>query len=159
MKLYEINVDIQNLINMVDEIDHQTFIDTMESLQFELHDKAENYAKVIKAMEIETDGIKKEQDRLQHMKATRTTKIEWLKNAVEEAMVLADDKKFKTNLFSFNIQKNIPSLDISENAIIPQNYYIEQAPKLDKKKLLDYIKNGIQIDGVNIKQTESLRIK
>lgn len=159
MKLYEINEDIQNLINMIDEIDGQTFADTMESLQFELHDKAENYAKVIKTIEVEVDGIEKEIARLSGMKSARTSKIEYLKKSVEEAMILADDKKFKTDLFSFNVQKNAPSLNISDEAVIPSEYYILQDPKLDRKRLLDSVKDGVQIDGVNIKQTESLRIK
>jgi hypothetical protein len=159
MKLYEISNNIQELINMIDDISNEAFIGTMESLQFELHEKAENYAKVIKTIELEVDGLEKEVARLSTMKSARTSKIEYLKKAVEEAMILADDKKFKTDLFSFNVQKNNPSLDISDEAFIPVEYYILQDPKLDRKKLLDSVKNGLQIDGVNIKQTESLRIK
>ena len=76
MKLYEITQDIQNLIDMVDDISEEAFKDTMESLQFELHDKADNYAKIIKTLEAECDGIDKEIERLSKMKSARTSKIE-----------------------------------------------------------------------------------
>ena len=159
MKLYEINEQIQQLINMSDEIDEQAFKDTMEILEFELEEKADNYAKVIKMYEGEIVTLKNETDRLNDMKKSRDNKIEYLKRSLEESMILADNKKFKTDLFSFNIQKNVPSLDISDNAVIPSEYYIEKEPQLDKRKLLDSVKNGLKIDGINIKQTESLRIR
>ncbi len=159
MKLYELTEQIQEVLNNIDYIDEQTFNDTMESLQYDLHEKAEAYAKVIKTLDAEVDGVKKEILRLSDMKSTRENRIEYLKRNLEQAMILADDKKFKTDLFSFNVQNNAPSLDIADDAKIPSEYYIEQEPKLDRKALLDAIKTGHEIEGVGIKQTESIRIK
>ena len=73
-------------------------------------------------------------------------------------MIATDKKKFKTEYFSFNIQKNAPSLDITSEINIPNEYYITER-KLQKKELLDAIKKGAEIDGVALKQSESLRIR
>ena len=67
--------------------------------------------------------------------------------------------KFKGKLFSFNIQKNAPGVSILDEKLIPKEYLIEQAPVIDKKAILNDLKNGEDIPGVEIKQTESLRIR
>ncbi|MFQ9546240.1 MAG: siphovirus Gp157 family protein, partial [Clostridium sp.] len=46
-----------------------------------------------------------------------------------------------------------------DEKLIPEEYWIEQAPVLDKKTLLAALKAGEEIPGVSIKQTESLRIR
>jgi hypothetical protein len=159
MKLYEISENIQELINMIDDIDDQTFNDTMESLQLELHDKADNYAKVIKVLEGEINTIKNEVERLGTMKKARENKIEWLKSTLEEAMIHADDKKFKTELFTFGIQRNPAKLTFETEEFIPLEYYVEQKPKLDNTKLKEDIKSGKIIKGVSLIQGEGLRIR
>jgi hypothetical protein len=107
----------------------------------------------------EISTIKSEMDRLSDMKKSRENKIDYLKRNLEESMILADKKKFQTDLFSFGIQKNPASLDISENAVIPNIYYIQQEPKLDRRTLLEEVKNGLEVKGVTLKQSESLRIR
>jgi hypothetical protein len=37
------------------------------------------------------------------------------------------------------------------------NYFIPQPPKLDKKQMLEDLKNGAVIEGVELQQSESLR--
>lgn len=74
-------------------------------------------------------------------------------------MRAVDKLKFKTKLFSFNIQNNPPSVDITDEKLIPQEFFIDQAPKLDKKSLLAALKDGKEIEGATIKQTKSLRIR
>ena len=74
-------------------------------------------------------------------------------------MKLTKTKRIKSELFTFNIQNNPPSLNVEDEMNIPFEYYIPQQPKLDKKELLNAIKNGLEIEGVSIKQGESLRIR
>ena len=74
-------------------------------------------------------------------------------------MKVTGKNKFKGQLFSFSIQKNPPSLNVDDEKLIPEEYWIEQAPVLDKKTLLAALKSGEEIPGVSIKQTESLRIR
>lgn len=74
-------------------------------------------------------------------------------------MLLLDKRKFKTDLFSFNISKNPPSLTISDDTFIPKRFYEEQDPKLDRRGLLNALKSGEEIKGVEVKQSESLRIR
>jgi len=74
-------------------------------------------------------------------------------------MIELGKTKFKTPLFSFNVQKNAPSLEITDESFVPIIFYKEVAPTLDRKALLNAIKGGQIFKGVGMKQTESLRIR
>lgn len=159
--LYELTGQVLELQNMLldGEYEEQIINDTIESLAFEIEEKAENYAKVIKNIEADVEGYKKEEKRLADKRKSLENRIKYLKVNLENSMIALDKKKFKTQLFSFNIQKNAPSLKIDDAAVIPSIYLIPQEPIIDKNKLKDDVKNGLEIEGVRLEQSESLRIR
>ena len=67
--------------------------------------------------------------------------------------------KFKTNLFSFGIQKNPASVNITDVYAVPTQFREVQEPKLNKTAILEALKNGEEIAGAEIVQGESLRIR
>ena len=70
-------------------------------------------------------------------------------------------KKLKTDLHTFGIQKNAPSLQIVDESKIPAEYWKPQEPKLDSRTLLKEVKANPEAfkDFVQLYQTESLRIR
>ena len=42
-------------------------------------------------------------------------------------------EKFKTALNSYSIANNPPSLDVQDDSLIPKEYWVSQAPTLNKK--------------------------
>jgi hypothetical protein len=74
-------------------------------------------------------------------------------------MIHLDMKRIKTELFTFNIQKNPPSVEVLNDSAIPKNYFVEQDPVLNKKAILADLKNGIEVPGAEMKQSEGLRIR
>ena len=67
---------------------------------------------------------------------------------------------FKGKLFTFSISKSKPSVEISNLEGIPSEYIeVEEVKKVDKRKLLEALQNGKEIQGAAIKQNESLRIR
>lgn len=161
--LYELTEDYSNLLAMAEdpEIDKQAFADTLEGIGGEIEEKADNYAKVILEMEKDSEGFDSEIKRLQSKKASIAASIKQMRHQLELAMTATGKTKFKTMLFSFNIQKNAPSVEITEENLerIPIEYLIPQDPKPDKKKMLEDLKNGKELYFAKLKQTESLRIK
>ena len=67
--------------------------------------------------------------------------------------------KFKTALNSYTIANNPPSLNVLDEKLIPTDYWVPQAPKLNKKDALAELKEGKEIPGVEVKQTRSLRVR
>lgn len=43
-----------------EEVDEQTIIDTLEALDGEIENKADNYAKIIRSLESDIDGISRQ---------------------------------------------------------------------------------------------------
>ena len=160
MKLYEITGEILELLTMAEdlELDQKMIRDTMEGLDFEFEEKAEAYAKVVKTLEMDIAGLDEEIQRMTKRKATIKNNIDRLKRSLEGAMIAIGKRKFKTPLFGFGIQKNPPSLNILDESKIPEEFWIEQQPKLDKKAALAYVKEN-KVDWAELSQTESLRIR
>lgn len=161
MTIYELTNDYLELLMLAEseDLDPEAVADTLEGIAGEIEDKAENYAKVMKQMQADADGIKAEEERLHSRRTSIENNIKRMKEALQNAMEATGKEKFKTELFSFGIQSNPPSVAIAEDAVIPNRFYIPQEPKLDKKKLLEELKIGIEIDGCSITQGRSLRIR
>lgn len=139
--------------------DEQLLNDTLDSINDALEDKADGYVSVVKSLESDNKAIDDEIKRLQQRKTTNKNGIDRLKKSLKESMESTGKTKFKTALNSYNIQNNPPSLNVIEEKHIPSDFWLSQAPKLDKKSLLKHIKENNDVDGVEIKQTQSLRVR
>jgi len=164
MTLYDLTTEYAELLEKLSDPDYEGYKDDINEklavTDADIEDKADAYAKFIKTFEAEANAIKTEEERLYARRKAYENRAQYMKKALEGSMVFLDKKKFKTTLFSFGIQKNAPSLDIATEEFIPAAYYIPQEPKLDKISLLEDMKTGkVSVEGVGIKQTESLRIR
>ena len=73
-------------------------------------------------------------------------------------MIATDKRKFKTDLFSFNIQKNRASIKILDEEKVPEEY-VEYDRKVLKDKLKKAITEGLEADDAEMIQSESIRIR
>lgn len=171
--LYELAGEFLQLMDMLDdeECDEQCIMDTLESVEYEIEDKADGYAKIIKSLESNVDGLSKEADRLITRKKTYENRIKWLKQNLEMCMRATGKRKFTTDLFSFNIQKNggkrklVVDVDVEK---VPEKYRVKQPDAIDGESIREYLKeNGLegQDGSLNCEfahlepQGESLRIR
>jgi len=159
--LYELTDQMQQLLEMGadPDIDEQTFLDTFEGLEGEIEEKADGYAKVIAELEGDAEALYKEITRLTLKRKTIQNNIERMKRNLASSMVITGKKKFKTDLFSFAIQKNPPSLVIDDPKKVPQMFLIPQDPKIDTASIKEKLKAGEDLDFAHLTQTESLRIR
>ena len=157
--LYELTNQYQQLLELESEIDEQTFIDTLQSIDEAIEDKAENLAKVIKEIESTVSVITNEISRLQSKKQALNNRVANLKTYLQGEMEKVNKTKVKGALFTVNIQNNPPSLKVENTDKIPKDFYIEQEPTHDKKALKEAVKNGEVIEGVALVQTQSVRIR
>lgn len=164
MTLYELTGEYLQLLALAEDpdTDPQVLADTLEGLGGEIEVKADGYAKVIRQLESDSAGLKAEIDRLTARKRAIDNSIDRMKESLKNAMIWCEKPKFKTELFSFGIQKNAPSvvLDVTDVTAIPEEYLIAQDPKIDKMKMKDDLKAGKVLDGIaHLEQSESLRIR
>ncbi len=159
-KLYELTGQFLELLEMASDesIDQQIINDTLESVDFEFEQKADGYAKVLKTLEGTIEIIDREVKRLNERKNTVKNNMAGIRENLENAMIATGKRKFKTDLFNFNIQKNPASVVVDDESCVPEIYWIEQEPKLDKTYLRQYLKEN-KVPWAHLAQTESLRIK
>ena len=130
----------------------------LENIDDEIETKADNIAKVLRDFDGDIEALKSEEERLAKKRKAIENRQKHLKEYLQNAMLVLDKRKFKTDLFSFNIQKNAPSLKILDESKIPEDYYkIEK--KLNKNDLKEAVKNGLFEDAAELIRTESLRIR
>lgn len=161
MKLYEITGDFERLREMAldPDVDPEAIRDTMEAIEADFEDKADGYAKVIRMLETDEDGLDAEIKRLQARKSAVSGNKGRIKDALEKAMRQTGKTKFKTLLFSFGIQKNPPSVAILKEDSVPIDYLVVPDPQPDKKRILAELKAGAKFDWAELRQTEALRIR
>ena len=73
-------------------------------------------------------------------------------------MIRTGKTKFKTDRFSFGIQKNPPSIEIWDEYAIGQEY-IKTIYEIDRTKIKNALKAGEEVNGARLHQSESLRIR
>lgn len=159
--IYQLTNDFLHVQELIEEgeLDLEMLQNTLECLDYEIEEKAEGYAKIIKNLTAEIEGLKKEEERFANKRKSIENSIANLKKNLETAMILTGKKKFKTNLFSFNIQKNAPSVKILDETKIPKEFKIPQPDKIDNKAIIQQIKEGKEFDWAKLEQSESLRIR
>ena len=138
MKLYELTEQYEEVMNFFydGETDEQTILDTLESIEGEIEDKADNYARMIKNLSAEAEMVKAEADRLNRRYKSLNARAEWLKGTLKANMEFIGKKKFKTALFSFSVSKNggKQPMTITENlGEIPNKFLIQQDPLVNKE--------------------------
>lgn len=164
MTLYELTSEYMQLLEIAEDpdTDVQVLLDTMEGVSGEIEEKADGYAKVMKELEAEELKIKNEVDRLNVRRLSISNNIRAMKLRLQESMKLTGKTKFKTDLFSFGIQKNPPSVVMDEQYLenIPKEYLKYKDPEIDKAKIKEDLKAGKDLTGIaHLEQSESLRIR
>lgn len=162
--IYEITQDYLKLMELASdpEIDPEIIADTFEGIDGELEIKAENYAKIMKNLEGDIAALKAEEERLAKKRKAIENNIKRMKAALQEAMELTGKTKFKTDLFSFGIQKNAPSVVIDAANIrdIPEEYLKYKEPDVDKTAIKNAINAGVDFEGLaHLEVSQSLRIR
>lgn len=143
--LYELTADFLALQAMLEdpEADEQMLHDTMEAVEGEIEYKANGYAMIIRNMEGQITAIKTELERLSNRKNLLESSVKRLKDNLQGSMELTGKTKFKTDLFSFGIQKNggalpvivdVPVEDLPDECVI-----VEEKP--DKKALTELLQD------------------
>ena len=158
--LFDLSTDYQQVYDLIaEQEDEQILKDTLASINDAIEDKADGYVAVIKTLEGDNKAIDEEIKRLRQRKTSNQNGVKRLKESLQAAMEQTGKEKFKTALNTYSIANNPPSIEVVNESLIPKSYWVEQAPKLNKKEILSDIKNGVEIKGAEVVQTRSLRVR
>lgn len=159
--IYQLANNYETVLNMLynEEIDEQMIFDTLESIDGEIEDKADNYAKIIKELEAKQKARKEEAKRLTDSASVFENRVKALKNSLFNAMKEIGKTKFATNLFSFNIAKNGGKQALTIDGDVPEEY-TKTIIENDTDKIRQTLENGENLPFAHLEpRGESLRIK
>lgn len=159
MKLYELTDNYMQLVELADQLDEETFRNTLESIQDSIEDKVENTAKVIKSIEADVQAIKEEEKRLEERRQALEKKIDNIKDYLKEQLEKAGIDKVKRATFTVSIQKNPPKAEIVDEKSLPLEFMIPQPAKVDKRAILEKLKSGEHVPGAALVQERGVRIR
>lgn len=163
MTLYQLQENYREVLNMMEEedIDQEAILNTLEAISDEVEVKAENYAVIIAELKSEAEKIKAEEERLAKRRRSLEANMDYLKWNLQSAMVLTGKRKFKTEHYSFSIQKNggKAPLVLIQGEEIPEQFRI-YSWRLDAEKLRNYLEENGEQEYAHIgERGESLRIR
>lgn len=156
--LYQLTNDYNQLLTLLDseEYDEQAIIDTLESVDVAIEDKAQNIAGLIQSLN--TDAIDAEIKRLQDRKKAIENKKAWLKKYLQTQMEVLGKDKIKGELFTLAIQNNPPAVNIIDSNLIPAKYQIVKYDT-DRAAIKKDLQSGAKVPGAELTQGRSLRIR
>lgn len=152
--LYEITGDYLRLLEMLEEeenIDPQTFADTLEGIDGEFEIKADGYARVLKELSAEAGKYDAEIQRMASRRDSLNNRSKMLKQHLYDSMKATGKVKFKTDLFSFGIRKNggVQPMEIVPGTEIP-DAFCKKEP--DNDKIRKALKNGAELPFAVLKE-------
>ena len=165
--LYELSGDYAKFAEYMEQVElepemQEALEDALNNLGEDIEIKLENYAKIIKNFESDIAGLKAEEERLAKKRKTMENSIKNMKQRMTEAMIQTGKIDIKGELFKFKVQANPPAVVMDVNYIedVPEKYLIAQDPKIDKKKLAEDLKAGVELEGVaHLEASASVRIR
>jgi len=159
--LYELTSNYQHVFDMLsqEDVDEQMIEDTLESIEGEIEDKADNYAKIISELEAKVAIRKAESKRLAESAKVYENRIKKLKANLFDSMKNVGKLKFSTDLFNFSIVQNGGKCPLKIDGEVPEEYK-KTILEDDTDKIREFLEAGNELPFAHLESRgESLRIK
>lgn len=161
--LYEIahqyRADVARLEEL--DLDDQTLADTLEALSGDLEMKAVNVVKFAKNLDATATAIKEAEAAMAARRKSLERRSDALRAYVKHNMIASGIMKISCDYFQIAIQNNPPAVEIFDQLQLPQDYMREIPAKFepDKTLIAKAIKDGFEVPGAKLNQSQRLVIK
>lgn len=164
MNLFNLTAQYQQLLMLlqsveINEENQELYQNTLEAINDSFDQKMEGYAFVHKQLDYDDEMLTAEIKRLTEKRNSVRKNKERMKQAMFDSLVAVGKDRVKSPTFNIYIANNPPKLKINNLEEVPERFFIPQEPKVDKRSLLNALKDGNEIEGVEIEQTKGLRIR
>ena len=153
MKLYEIN---QSILECIDnETGEIIDADKLNELQIAKDEKLENLALWYKDLLAEANALKEEKETFAEREKAAKNKAESIKNYLSHVL---NGENFKTTKCALSFRKSEKTV-IDDMYSIPESFLKYSEPKADLTEIKKAIKNGEEIKGAHLEETQNIQIK
>ena len=163
-KLYELTEAYVDLLSRIEDCttpDEEAEIAAqIDSLSDDIARKGEAFARLCRNLQSDANGYEAEIKPLQQRKKVAENAIERLKGNILFSMGLAGATELHTTIGKWRVQKNPPSVVISDEAKVPEEFTLPQPAKVVKALIMAHWKETGEIpEGCDIVQTEGVRFR
>jgi len=135
------------------QIDEETLADTVEGLT-DLHEIVTAIIRSALADEALATGLKSRMADMQERLDRLQDRASKRRQIAKDVMVELDLKKITAPDFTVSIRPGMPSLLVLDESAVPSIYWQPVAPRLNRQELLSELKEGADIKGVTLSNTE-----
>lgn len=156
LSLYTMTSDMMALLE-AEDIDDKL----IEAAFGNIQTKGNSICHFIRNIESAITAHKDEETRISNRRKAMENKVGRLKEYVKFSMERLEVDELQAGTFTLKIQNNPPSVEVIDEIAIPSRFFtiIPSTKQLDKKRLLDELKNGTSVAGCQITRGRSLRIR
>lgn len=164
LSLYQLSGDyLQALDFLTDpemDFDSDAVTNTLEGLAFEVETKAINVAKFLRNMEVTAEAMKVAESDMAKRRKAIENRVLWLKGYLKGSMETTGISKIECPYFKLSIAKNPASLEIFDDAAIPEEFKrTETVTVLDKGAIKAALSSGREVTGAKLTNGTRLVIK
>ena len=148
-KLYEIANEYAELANS--DMDAEMIADTLEGIQGEFEDKAENLLAIIKNELALAEMLKAEAKKLTERATSCINRANNIKSYMAESLQTMELKKLNAGVHTISVRKGVRSVQIDDLEKLPPEFveYVTDI-KPDKNLIKEKLKLGQSIDGATL---------
>ncbi|EKI4610889.1 siphovirus Gp157 family protein [Staphylococcus pseudintermedius] len=158
--LFDLNQNELAILEMLEneELNFDDVKDTLDAIQDEQKRKYDAMQKMILSLKGDINTLKERETALKKRRKSYENKIKSLRNYMLASMKSKSETKFKTEEFTYFINKS-DSTQIDDENAIPDKYKTPQLPKIDKEQIKKDIKAGVEVKGASLIENESLGVR
>jgi Neuraminidase (sialidase) len=154
MKLFEINEELENLIDFStgEILDPEAF----DKLQMARTEKLQNIALLYKNMTSDAKQLKELEKEYSDRRKRCEKTAEWCKETLTREL---NGEKFEDEKKRFKISwRKSEKVEITDPDAVP-HAYVKFEPNYNKTLIKDLLKDGYKIDGVKLVESQNIQIK
>ncbi|PCF74469.1 hypothetical protein B4W72_02745 [Staphylococcus delphini] len=158
--LFDLNQNELAILEMFEneELSFDDVKDTLDAIQDEQKRKYDAMQKMVLSLKGDINTLKERETALKKRRKSYENKIKSLRNYMLASMKSKSETKFKTEEFTYFINKS-DSTQIDDENAIPDKYKTPQLPKIDKEQIKKDIKAGVDVAGASLVENESLGVR
>lgn len=161
LKLYEIADQYKALLSLDDpEVPEEAIKDTLEALEGEMQIKGASVAACLQNLASEAEAIKQAEQRMKGRREFIERRVESIRQYLQSNMERSGITELKTPELIIKLRKNPGRVEIDCQAALPSKFVATKTETvIDKKGILQAIRNGEEVPGAHLEQSMRLEIR
>lgn len=162
--LFELAGEYRDVADKLADMDlpPEVIADTLESMSGALEAKATNVAAFVRNLRATSAQIKEAEQEMAHRRKAMDARADHLEAYLLANLQRAGIQKIECPYFRLSVRANPPRVVVDDERQIPADYFRQVAPPppaVDKTLIAQALKDGYEVPGARLEQSQRLEIK